>query len=87
MGWILVTEGDLAGGLEYLREAIARANNPLTRYHLAQALNEQGRVKEARVELRRLLNSGSQVEWMDDVRQYYDSLTVAEDQSVETSSP
>jgi len=86
LGWILVTEGDVARGLEYLREAISRENNPLTRYHLAQALNEQGRVNEAKVELRRLLNSGWEIEWMDDVQKYYDGLAVA-DEPVEASSP
>jgi predicted Zn-dependent protease len=74
LGWILVTEGEITRGLEYLREAISRENNPLTRYHLAQALGEQGRVSEARSELRRLLSSGAQIEWMDDVQRSYDSL-------------
>lgn len=87
LGWILVMEGETARGLEYLREAISRENNPLTRYHLAQALNELGRVNEARVELRRLLNSGWQIEWMDDVQQFYDGLAAAGDEAGETPSP
>ena len=79
LGWILVTEGEIDQGLEYLRDAIARENNPLLRYHLAQALNEQGRVGEAKIELRRVLNNASPLEWMDEAQKLYDSLAVVDE--------
>lgn len=78
LGWILVTENETTRGLKFLREAIAREDNPLTRYHLAQALNELGRGREARVELRRILNSGRRIEWMADVKSLYDSIASAQ---------
>ncbi len=74
LGWILVTEGETARGLGYLRQAVAREDNPLMRYHLAQALAELGRAVEARAELDRILNSGQRLEWMKDVQRLYDEL-------------
>lgn len=74
LGWIMVTEGDARGGLELLRNALSRDANPLTRYHLAQALNELGRGAEARTELRRILKAGQPAELVADVQRYYDAL-------------
>ncbi|MBK6658159.1 MAG: PEP-CTERM system TPR-repeat protein PrsT [Proteobacteria bacterium] len=74
LGWIMVTEGDAQGGLELLRNALSRDGNPLTRFHLAQALHELGRGAEARTELRKLLKAGQPAELVSDVRRYYDGL-------------
>ncbi|MDA0822755.1 MAG: PEP-CTERM system TPR-repeat protein PrsT [Proteobacteria bacterium] len=74
LGWILATEGDSEAGLEYLRQASVRSDNPLTRYHLAQTLNELGRTREAKTELKRLLDSGQSNESMRDVQKMYDAL-------------
>lgn len=74
LGWIMVTEGDAQGGLELLRNALSREANPLTRYHLAQALAELGRGAEARIELRKLLKAGQPLELVSDVQRYYDAL-------------
>ncbi|MGE0387247.1 MAG: XrtA/PEP-CTERM system TPR-repeat protein PrsT [Gammaproteobacteria bacterium] len=57
LGWILVTTGDPAGGLLHLRSAASRDDDPLTRYHLAVALNELGRKSEAKAELEALLKA------------------------------
>ena len=60
--------------LELLRNALSRDGNPLTRYHLAQALQELGRGAEARRELRRLLKGTQPTELLADVQRYYDAL-------------
>lgn len=58
LGWILVKDGDAAGGIEYLREATARAaGNPELHYHLGVALHKLGRNEEAKIELRKALRS------------------------------
>lgn len=74
MGWILVTEKDTARGLSLLRDAISRQNNPLIRYHLAQALQELGRSDEAKAELRILIDGGQPLELVKDAKRYYESL-------------
>lgn len=74
LGWILCTEGDIAKGLEYLRESIAREENPLTRYHIAQALKEAGRLSEARAELETLLANHQNLAWKPDVEKLLASL-------------
>lgn len=74
LGWIRVTAGDAAGGLELLRNAISRQASPLVRYHLAQALTELGRLDEARAELRKVLRAGQPAALMDDAQRYYDGL-------------
>ena len=57
-GWILVQQGDAAGGLRYLREAQARASSRIEiRYHIAVALKQLGREDEARRELKDILKS------------------------------
>jgi putative PEP-CTERM system TPR-repeat lipoprotein len=74
LGWILVTEGNPAEGLKYLRKALARDANSLTRYHLAVALNKLGRDAEARNELDRILKSEPKLKWIDDVQNLYQEL-------------
>jgi putative PEP-CTERM system TPR-repeat lipoprotein len=52
LGWVLVQQGQLRGGLRYLREA--RLRNPKSheiRYHLAVVLSRTGHPDEARAEL------------------------------------
>ncbi len=77
LGWILVTEKDTAAGLKLLRDALARQNNPLIRYHLAQALTELGRDAEARSELRVIIDGGQPAALVEDVKKYYEKLTAA----------
>lgn len=69
LGWILVTEGEPEEGLRLLRDAHARASrNPLIRYHVAAALSELGRNREALQELDFILAAQSDVSWIDEVR-------------------
>lgn len=77
LGWILVTEGETEQGLALLRDAISRQNNPLIRYHLAQALGELGRTDEAKLELKRIIKAGQPPELVREVQAYYDSLVAA----------
>ena len=74
LGWILVTQGQAKEGLELLRNAVSRDGNALVRYHLAQALGELGRGREARAELRKILKLGQPAALMADVQRYYDGL-------------
>lgn len=74
LGWILVTEGHTEQGLELLRQALARENNPLTRYHLAQALNELGRPAEAKVELKAIIAGGKPANLVEDAKRYLATL-------------
>ncbi|MGD9603789.1 MAG: XrtA/PEP-CTERM system TPR-repeat protein PrsT [Gammaproteobacteria bacterium] len=74
LGWVLVTEGQLAEGLELLREALARQDNPLTRYHLAQALSELGRNSEAQAELKIIIRKGRPEDLVEDARRYLASI-------------
>lgn len=76
LGWILVTEKDTAKGLSLLRDAISRQDNPLIRYHLAQALQEIGRTDEAKAELGIIIQGGQPRELVEDVKRYYDSLSM-----------
>lgn len=55
-GWILVSQGDLARGLDLLMEAhLNQPDEPLIAYHLAYALAQAGRGAEAAARLRQLL--------------------------------
>lgn len=74
-GWILVTEGDVAQGLKYLREAVSRDPNLLMRYHLASALKELGRFEEARAELEVILRSNQDVPYKLDAQELYDEIS------------
>ena len=74
LGWILVTEGDTVEGLKLLRDAFARDKNPLTRFHIANALNALGRRAEARKELDAILKSNAQLPWIASVQTLYDEL-------------
>lgn len=59
LGWILVKLDRTDEGLRYLRDARTRASTlPEIRYHLAVALQRQGRNGEALTELRDALESG-----------------------------
>lgn len=52
LGWILVRRGQLDNGIRHLRDArLRQPNSPEIRYHLAYALNQSGRIGEARDEL------------------------------------
>ena len=73
-GLILVTEKDAAKGLSLLRKGLARQNDPLIRYHLAQALTELGRDYEARAELNIIIQDGHPADLVNDVQRYYDVL-------------
>lgn len=77
LGWILVTQGDIRKGLDYLRQSIAREENPLTRMHIAQALKESGRIAEARAELKVLLATHPTLPWKADVEALSASLDTA----------
>ena len=53
LGWVLVGRGEASEGLRYLRDAKVRvADDPVVRYHLAEALAAVGRDAEAIDELR-----------------------------------
>ncbi|MCB1759129.1 MAG: PEP-CTERM system TPR-repeat protein PrsT [Gammaproteobacteria bacterium] len=56
LGWLLVQQGEPQQGLDFLRQAQARATrNPEVRYHLAVALHRLGRSQESVRELRAAL--------------------------------
>ncbi len=58
LGWILVKNGKTARGLELLRDAFARSSRrSLIRYHLAVALNRQGKNIEAKEHLDVILSA------------------------------
>lgn len=63
LGWLLVENNAPSQGLPFLREAVTRASdNPEIRYHLAVALHQLDRSKEALTELRRAVNSNLRFE-------------------------
>lgn len=58
LGWVLVSRGEHAEGLKYLRDAQTRAaSDPGISYHIAVALKGLGRTEEAMAQLTRLLQS------------------------------
>ena len=65
-----MTEKETAKGLALLREALARQNNPLIRFHLAQALQELGRTDEARAELDVIIQGGHPADLVEEVKRY-----------------
>ena len=57
-GWILIRQGDRAGGLKYLtRAGESTGGDPTVQYHLGVALYQNGDLNEARVVLDRVLKS------------------------------
>ena len=58
-----------------LRDALSRQNNPLIRYHLAQALQELGRSAEAKAELETIIQGAQPEDLVEDVKRYYSGLT------------
>lgn len=76
LGWLLVRNGDPARGLKYLRQAHARASNdPRVRHHLAVALAELGKTKQARLELEAALRTSTTFEGADEARALLRKLT------------
>jgi putative PEP-CTERM system TPR-repeat lipoprotein len=58
LGWLMFLNGDRRRGLPLLQESVARAPQMSDiRYHLAYALHETGRDKEALVQLKRVLQT------------------------------
>lgn len=75
LGWIHVTEGRPDLGLPLLRDAHARAaTNPVIRYHLAAALGELGRSREALAQLDYLIAREAGLAWIGDVRSLRETL-------------
>jgi putative PEP-CTERM system TPR-repeat lipoprotein len=75
LGWILVQQGDTAEGLQYLREAHARASGqPEVSYHLAVALERLGRQEEARRHAREALRGGGAFDGAEEARALLDRL-------------
>lgn len=67
LGWILVRHGRFAEALKYLRNAAALAPDIAEiRYHIAVALQESGRLSEAKRELELALSSEQENEWSAD---------------------
>lgn len=61
LGWLLVESGDPGRGLSLLQQAIAKAPHVSEiRYHLAVGLHKMGRNSEAKSELKRALDAGSE---------------------------
>ena len=71
LGWIMVTQGEVAEGLKLLREAFSRDKNPLIRFHIASALHQLGRNQEAGRELEAIMRRGSGLPWIADVENLY----------------
>ncbi len=76
LGWLLVQSGDPSQGLSYLREAHFRlGDSPEIRYHIAVALHQLDRDKEALKELKLLLKSGQDFNGIEDARELKKKLT------------
>ncbi|WP_096366140.1 XrtA/PEP-CTERM system TPR-repeat protein PrsT [Thiohalobacter thiocyanaticus] len=80
LGWILVNRGQSGEALPYLRHAHARAaGNPEIRYHIAVALQQQGRNREARREFQAALAGAATFPGRDDARMRLQALDHAAD--------
>jgi tetratricopeptide (TPR) repeat protein len=76
LGWILVQQGQLDGGLRYLRDArLRQPESPELRYHLAYALAKAGHQAEAKTELDYALKDGVRFEGIEQARQLRKQLT------------
>ena len=75
LGWVLLSSGDKTRGLDLLRSAAAMApTSPEIRYHFAVALNQNGRLQEARRELQDILNMGKEFDSAKEARGLLDKL-------------
>jgi putative PEP-CTERM system TPR-repeat lipoprotein len=69
LGWLLVTQGKLNEGLQVMLKAVSLSpENPVIRFHLAQALVQAGDNVRACNELKILLESGKPFAQADEVR-------------------
>ncbi|MGH8682539.1 MAG: XrtA/PEP-CTERM system TPR-repeat protein PrsT [Burkholderiales bacterium] len=76
LGWMLVQRGQRDAGLRHLREARLRdPKSPEIRYHLAVALAQAGRSKEARAELEPALQAGATFEEAGEARKLLQTLS------------
>ena len=75
LGWILVKADQTDEGLRFLREARTRAALvPEIRYHLAVALQRQGRTDEALAELRNALRAAGDFDGRADAERLHEEL-------------
>jgi putative PEP-CTERM system TPR-repeat lipoprotein len=75
LGWILVQYGENARGVELLEKAAATPDVPLElRYHLAVALKNAGRTRDARRTLEAVLGEGRKFDGIEDARTLLQSL-------------
>ncbi len=69
LGWIMLHKGDPKDALEFIQNAASRLpTNGDVRYHLAVALNKNGKQEEARKELKRLLKNNQSFSEIENAR-------------------
>ncbi len=69
LGWILVAQNDIKGGLDLLQKAVSLDSAaPTIHYHYAVALVKAGDKVKARQELKQLLDSGSKFSGIDEAK-------------------
>ncbi len=74
LGWIMVTQSEVAEGLKFLRDVFSRDKNLLIRFHIASALHQLGRDQEAGRELKAIMRRGSGLPWIAGVENLYRSI-------------